>query len=249
MLPFLENLHKLLFMKLGIVAAIGFALTFANSATAQRRSLLDNDPDVIYLADVVEKPIKLKIIKEAPVYADKNGNRRLGFIKADQTVELEGMTEKAYQVRGQGTKNGISGWVAPWAFSHPEEDFVAKLKQLYERQIAVNKIIKDKGIAIGMTMDEVSASRGKPTKTSLRRTEKGNSATWEYVAYDEVKHYITRLDPSSGQTYRQFSHITQEETAKTVVQFVDGLVTELEETEDNGPGNVRIIVPPLVFRW
>jgi hypothetical protein len=64
-----------------------------------------------------------------------------------------------------------------------------------------------------------------------------------------VKHYVTRIDPLSGQAFRQFSHITREETGKTVVEFEDGLVTALQEEENKGPGNVRIIVPPLVFGW
>jgi hypothetical protein len=216
---------------------------------AERKSLLNSDPDVIYLTDVVEKPIKLKVIKQAPVFSDKAGSLRLGFLKADQVVELEGMTDKVYRVRGEGTRNGIVGWVAPWAFSHPQEDFVAKLKQLYDRQMVVNKIIEDNGIAMGMTLNEVEKSRGKPTKTSVRRTEKGESGSWEYIDYEEVKNYVTRVDPATGQVFRQLSSITREEKGKTVVEFTDGLVTALEESENNGPGNVQIIVPPLVFGW
>ena len=55
---------------------------------------------------------------------------------------------------------GISGWVAPWAFSSTDPEFVANLKQLYERQIQVQKLIADKQVAVGMTLDEVSVSQG-----------------------------------------------------------------------------------------
>lgn len=239
-------------MKAGIIALLGLALVLPMSAETkqQRKSLLNSEPDVIYLADILEEPIKLKVTKEAPVFSDKEGRQRLGFLKANQTVDLEGMTEKAYRIRGMGrTNNGIAGWVGPHAFSHPQEDFVAKLKQLYERQIAVNKIIAEEGVAIGMTLGEVEKSRGKPTKTSLRRTAKGEAGSWEYIDYDEVKHYVTRIDPLSGRAIRQLSHVTREETGKTVVEFEDGLVTALQEEENKGPGNVRIIVPPLVFGW
>lgn len=239
-------------MKAGITALLGLALVLPMSAETkqQRKSLLNSEPDVIYLADILEEPIKLKVTKEAPVFSDKEGRQRLGFLKANQTVDLEGMTEKAYRIRGMGrTNNGIAGWVGPHAFSHPQEDFVAKLKQLYERQIAVNKIIAEEGVAIGMTLGEVEKSRGKPTKTSLRRTAKGEAGSWEYIDYDEVKHYVTRIDPLSGRAIRQLSHVTREETGKTVVEFEDGLVTALQEEENKGPGNVRIIVPPLVFGW
>jgi hypothetical protein len=233
-----------------LILSLVFALLISTEAKSERKSLLNSEPGVIYLEEILEVPIKLKVIKEAPVYSDKEGKIRLGFLKANQTVELEGMTEKAYRVRGQGrSNNGIVGWVGPHAFSHPQEDFIAKLKQLYERQILVKKIIDDKGIAIGMTLDEVDKSRGKPTKTSVRRTAKGEAGSWEYIDYDEVKHYVTRIDPVSGQAFRQLSHVTREETGKTVVEFEDGLVSALQEDVDNGPGNVRIIIPPLVFGW
>jgi len=230
-----------------LVAA--FVLPLNAEIKRDRKSLLNSDPSVVYLEELVDPPIKLKVIKEAPVYADKEGNRRLGYLKADQSVTLEGMTEKVYRVRGQGTRNGIAGWVAPWAFSHPEKDFVDKLKQFYERQIAVMEIIEAKGIAIGMTLDEVAQSRGKPTKTSIRRTAEGETGSWEFIDYEEVKHYITRIDPASGQAFRQLSHVTQEEKGKSVVEFANGIVTALEETENNSGGSVRIIVPPLVLNW
>ena len=233
-----------------LILSLVFALHLSTEAKSERKSLLNSEPGVIYLEEILEVPIKLKVIKEAPVYSDKEGKIRLGFLKADQTVELEGMTENAYRVRGQGrSNNGIVGWVGPHAFSHPQEDFIAKLKQLYERQILVNKIINDKGIAIGMTLDEVDKSRGKPTKTSVRRTAKGEAGSWEYIDYEEVKHYVTRIDPVSGQAFRQLSHVTREETGKTMVEFEDGLVSALQEDVDNGPGNVQIIIPPLVFGW
>lgn len=232
-----------------LLACFVLAMPAGAQNKSERKSLLDSDPEVVYLDGVVDPPIKLKVIKEAPVYSDKEGKIRLGFLKADQTVTLEGMTAKVYKVRGEGTRNGIAGWVGPWAFSHPQEDFVAKLKQLYDRQIAVSAIIAEKGVAIGMTSAEVGKSRGKPTKTSIRRTAEGEQGSWEYIDYEEVKNYITRVDPTTGQVYRQLVSVTTEEKGKTIVEFKDGLVTALEENENRGPGEVRIIVPPLVFGW
>lgn len=228
------------------VLAIGFIGPITGK---ERRSLLDSDPEVVYLEEIVDPPIRLKVVKQAPVFSDKNGAHRLGFLKIDQLVTLEGMSGRAYRIRGEGTRHGIAGWVAPWAFSHPQEDFVAKLGELYDRQIAVTAIIKAGGIAIGMTLPEVAESRGKPTKTTVRRTAEGESGQWEFIEYDEVRHYLTRIDPSSGQAYRQLSHVTREETGKSVVEFVHGLVTAVEETENRDGGGVKIIVPPLVFRW
>ena len=232
------------FLAVAAVALMGSAVM-----GEERKSLLNSDPEVVYLEEVVENPIRLRVIKQAPVYSDKEGNVRVGYLKADQTVTLEGMTGKVYKVRGEGTRHGIAGWVAPWAFSHPQEDFVAKLRQLYDRQIAVTEIIAKEGIAIGMTPAEVGKSRGEPTKTAMRRTADGEQGTWEYIDYEDVKNYVTRIDPVTGQVYRELASITREEKGKTLVEFKGGLVVALEESENRGAGNVRIIVPPLVYRW
>ena len=113
----------------------------------------------------------------------------------------------------------------------------------------VNEIIANKGLAIGMTSKEVKLSRGEPTKTTVRITPTGESGSWEYINYNEIKHYITKVDPVSGQAFRQLSHTTREETGKTTVEFKDGAVSALEEMEDKGAGNVKIIIPPVVFGW
>jgi outer membrane protein assembly factor BamE (lipoprotein component of BamABCDE complex) len=210
---------------------------------------LDSDPDCVYLDRTLKKPIELKVIKEAPVFSDKEGSHRLGTLKADQTVHLEAITDKIYRVRGQGTRDGIAGWVAPWAFSSKDPDFVAHFKQLYERQIQVQALIEAKKVAVGMTPDEVSQSLGKPTKTSLRKTDKGQSGRWEFIEYDQVKNYVTRIDPTTGAAYRQLASVTQVEKSRVAVEFENDVVTAVEESEDHQGGNVRIIVPPVIFGW
>ncbi len=239
-------------MRLEILALSAACLFFPAHADAQRperKSLLESDPDVVYLSQTLPKPISLKVIKEAPVYSDKAGSNRLGFLKVNQIVRLEAITEKTYRVRGEGTHDGIAGWVAPWAFSSTDPDFVANLKLLYTRQIQVQKLITESRIAVGMTLDEVELSRGKPTKTSLRRTATGQSGKWEYIDYENIKNYATEIDRSTGIAYRRLISVTQVEKGKTAVEFKDDAVTAIEESEDNHGGNVRIIVPPLIFRW
>jgi hypothetical protein len=64
-----------------------------------------------------------------------------------------------------------------------------------------------------------------------------------------VKHYVTEVDRQTGSVYRRLASVTREEKSKTAVEFADNLVTVVEESEDRVGGNVRIVVPPLVFRW
>lgn len=216
---------------------------------ARKGGLLEQDPEVVYMDHHFDDPVELVVIKEAPVFSDKKGQHRVGDLKADQKVKLEAMTERAYRVRGAGTRDGIVGWVAPWAFASKDPDFVENLKDLYVRQQEVKKLIAANEVAIGMTMKEVGESLGAPTKTKVRRTEKGESGSWEFIDYEEVKHYMTRINPLNGQAYRQLSHVTQEEKGKIKVEFEDDVVTAIEQSEDHGGGNVRIIVPPVVFGW
>jgi len=238
-------------MKTGIFL---LALCTTLAATAQgirkdRKSLLDTDPEVVYLAQWLDEPVELKVVKQAPVFADRKGSHRLGFLKADQIVRLEAVTDKIYRVRGQGTRDGIAGWVAPWAFTADDPDFAERLKEFYQRQIEVQALIAAKQAALGMTLKEVEAALGQPVKTNLRKTEKGSSGMWEYIDYDEVKHYITRTDPVTRTVYRQLSHIEQVERGRTNVEFKDDIVTAIEHSEDRRGGTVKIIVPPLVFGW
>jgi len=222
----------------------------AQTRITERKSLLQDDPEVVYLKTSASDAVKLEVVKSAPVFSDKEGKNRLGTLVENQTVTLEALAPRCYRVRGKGRTDGIVGWVAPWAFSTAEPEFQKRLEEFYERELQVKKLIEHKQVVVGMTVDEVSQSRGKPTKTSIRKTETGESGKWEWVDYEEVKHYITRTDPATGQVYRQFSHVTQIEKGRTSVEFADGLVTAVEETEDRqGGGNVRIVVPPILFGW
>lgn len=216
---------------------------------AERGTRIDDDPAVVHLGDVLDELPELAVVREAPVFSDHNGRHRLGFLRANQTVKVEAITDKAYRVRGQGTRDGISGWVAPWAFSAREPDFVEQFRKFYDRQIAVNKLIAAGQAAIGMTLEEVGRARGKPTKTAVRQTADGTSGQWEFITFDEQKNYATRLNPVTGRYYRELVSVTQIEREKTVIEFEDDIVTAIEESTAERGGNVRIVVRPLFFRW
>lgn len=225
------------------------------NALAQRqtaRSPLANEPGAVYLEPVLAEPLKLTVAREAPVFSDVRGRHRVGFLRADQEVVIEAITDRAYRVRGSaaGSVNDVAGWVGPWAFTGENPTFVDDLKKLHARQIEVEEMISNGEIALGMTMEEVRRSRGEPTKSTLRRAVQGQSGSFEYIEYEDVRHYVTRVDRFSGAIYRQFSHLTREEKSKTVVEFENDLVTAIEETEQQRrAGGVRIIVQPIEIPW
>lgn len=233
-----------------LLLVCGLALSATSqAASGSRKSLLDNEPGVVYLNQAVSEPILLKVVGDFPVFSDQNGKNRVGTLVAGQELPLEAMTEKAYRVRGKGKRDNVAGWVSPQAFSSKDPQFVAHLRQLYDRQIAVEQFIAAKQAAIGMTLEEVARALGKPTKTALRKTPNGETGSWEFIEYETINHYTTVIDPATRLAYRRFAYATQEEKSRTKVEFTDGLVSAIEETEDRKGGNVRVVVPPVVFGW
>lgn len=218
-------------------------------SAAPQKSRLDSDPDVVYLNKHIDHPVHLLVAKPTTIYAAKNGGRRLGTFKADTKVELLAMTEKAYRVKGQAMHAGVTGWVDPQLLASKDKNFIANLKTLYQRQMIVKELIANKDIAIGMTLEEVERSLGKPTETEVKQSRKGESGKWDYVVSEEQKHYRTVIDPHTGRAYRQLSHITTEEKSRITAEFENGVVTTVTRKTNSGPGKVRIIPAPVVFHW
>jgi hypothetical protein len=215
-------------------------------------SLLDSDPEVVYTREFTDDTIELLVVESGPVYSTKKGKfggTWLGQLKKDTKVELVGFNETAYQIRGTSDRGGVSGWVSPKILASKDKDFIENFKKVYQRQIQIRELIAKKEIAIGMTMDEVSQVLGRPTKTTMRQTAKGQSGQWEYIEFEEISHYQTVIDPVTRQSFRRFSHITREETSKLVVEFENDVVNAIEESEQRDGGRVKIVVPPVVFGW
>ena len=219
-------------------------------SAAPRKSLLDTDPDVIYLNQHLDRTIHLMVAKPAEAFSTKNGGRKLGTFPVNTKVELLAIGGgNAYRVKGKAKHSVVSGWVSPKLLASKDKDFIANLKQLYERQMIVKELIASHDVAIGMTLDEVKKSLGKPTKTEVKQTRKGESGQWDYIIAIEEKHYRTIVDSRTGQRYRQLSHVTTEEKERTTIEFENSVITAVTRKKNNGPGKVRIIPVPVTFGW
>jgi hypothetical protein len=243
------NLGMLSFAAVVVLSAGGVMPGHAEIRKQERRSLIDSEPDVVYTEEFTDKKIELLAIESGTVYATKKGGRKLGVLKLNSKAKLIGFTERAYKIQGEATHASISGWVSPKALASKDKDFVENLKKVYERQLEVRELIANHEVAIGMSMGEVGAALGKPTKTKVRRTAKGQSGSWEFIEYEEVDHFQTVRDPYSGNIFRQKTHTTKEELNKLVVEFENDVVTAIEETENNEGGGVKVVVPPLFVFW
>lgn len=233
---------------IAVTVLLGIGSVQELQAQNQRKSLLNSDPEVVYLEEVFDKPLQLKVIKDAPLYAHKEGGTKLGTLVSGQTATVVAITDKAYRVRGKGRNGGLAGWVGTWAFEMPDKDFEKNMKSFYERQMRVNKLIEEGQVVLGMTMREVGMVLGEPTKTSIRQTPDGQVGRWEFIEYTEVRNYANHVDPYTGQVYRTLVSVTRDEKEKTVVEFKDGHAVALEEST-NRQGNLRIILPQVICHW
>lgn len=224
-------------------------LTSLTAAPAGNKSGLDNDPEVIYLKEYTSVPIQFLTIEDTAVYASKKGktSRKLGTFSAGTSVELLAMDRNAYRISGKGKYGLLNGWVSPKSLASHDPKFVENLQQLYDRQIKVNELIANKQVAIGMSVGEVMQSLGEPTKKEERVTKDGKSGKYEFIQFDEEKHYRYVTDPRTGSVYKQLSHVTTEEKSNITVEFESNTVTAITSKEDKGPGKINIIVPPIIF--
>jgi len=237
-----------------ILYSAGISLTMLTpltAAPAMKKSGLDNDPEVVYLKYYTSIPIKFLTIEDTALYSSKKGksSRKLGTFKSGTSVQLLAMDENAYRISGKGKYGLLKGWVNPKSLASLDPKFVENLQNLYVRQMKVAALIKNKQVAIGMSLSEVLQSLGQPTKRQDRVTKDGRSGKYEFIKFDEQKHYRYVTDPRTKQVYRQLSHVTTEEKSNITVEFESNIVTAITAKEDNGPGKINIIVPPIIFEF
>jgi hypothetical protein len=235
-----------------ILYLVGISLAIFSQLTAApdvKKSGLDNDPEVVYLKHYTSIPIKFLTIEDTAIYSSKKGNvsRKLGTFSSSTSVQLLAMNQNAYRISGKGKYGLLKGWVSPKSLASQDPKFVETLQKLYQRQMKVNELINNKQVAIGMSLSETLQSLGEPTKTQNRITKDGRSGKYEFIQFDEQKHYRYVTDQRTGNIYKQLSHITTEEKSNTSVEFENNVVIAITKKEDKGPGKVNIIVPPIVF--
>ena len=110
------------------------------------------------------------------------------------------------------------------------------------------KALIEKGeVALGMSRDEVCQVLGEPTKQTIRRTKEGLSGSMEFTEYEEIRHFQPVVSPNTGRLFRQFTHTTQEEKSKTIVEFENEVVTAIEESEQENGGDVRVVIRPVAW--
>ncbi len=207
-------------------------------------SKLSEEPGALYVEDILDRPIELRALRDAPIYYQLDLGRFLGTMKAGTPVRVVALTEHAYKVRGAATHGEVSGWMRITDLMALDPKFVENIKKLYERQKLVADLIANKQVALGMKLDEVRAALGNPNEKSSRLDGAGRTDVYDYVSYSYIPQLQT-VRGVDGQLYNRMVS-TRVVSSRLSVSFKDELVVSVEEKETTAPARPALVVPPPV---
>ena len=217
----------------------------------------------IYLSDFGQKPLRLRVLRPAPCYFDIGMTRYAGTLRFPQVVQVEAFSDYGCRVRGNAQQGGVAAWVPYNELEPLPEGLLANLKKSEERRKIVDELIARNEVAIGMTIDEVGRSLGRPQKVTNRADQDGTTQIWEFIKYDLVPQ--TTYAPGYGQTivnpyrppvvvqsgYYPTTIYVKVPVGRLKVVFKEGIVDSLDQTEGTlyGAGQVSVVTPPINVYW
>lgn len=229
---------------LALVAAAATA-GILSSTCPDAGAQLSRERGAIYFEDYLDEKVERLATKQVPIYSTAQARSSVGQLKKGGKVEVLAMTDKLVQIRGMALHGQVKGWVHPAALTELGDEFVKNIHALEERRKIVDELVANQEIALGMKIDEVVASLGKPQRKTSKLTKEGRSDVYEYITYDRVPQYQTGRN-SFGQLVRQKVYV-KVETGKLSVTFKDEIVESIEETEGEplAGADVKIVPYPI----
>ncbi len=200
---------------------------------------------VLYLgdADAAFGEILLDVLEPTAVFSDSKGSRHLGVLRFPQKVRLLAVGPALYRVQGQAAQGQVVGWVQPLYLSPLHPDFVEQVRKSMKRKAEVDELIKRREVAIGMTMEEVERSIGRPQRISSRANAETSVAVWEYIVYKTVPQQVQGRDALGRLVW--ITEYVKVPAGSRSVSFQEGVVSELSVNTENPERGVRQILPPF----
>ena len=229
------------------------------------------EPGAIYLSDFHQKLPRFRLVAPAPCYFEASMQRYAGTLRFPQAVQLDAISAGGMlRVRGNAQQGGVAAWIEPQHVMGLPENYLEIATRAEQRRREVEELIAREEVAIGMSLDEVTRSLGKPQKRSSKAGREGSTQTYEYVKYKLIPQTVytpsyersltgSRPDPRaklervvvrSGYGYDASTVYLKVPVGTTTVGFVNGLVETVEESEGTLTGaNASIVVPPIDLVW
>jgi len=229
------------------------------------------EPGAIYLSDFHEKLPRFRLLAPAPCYFEADMRRSAGILRFPQAVQLDAISVQGMlRVRGNAKQGGVAAWIEPRFVTGLPENYLEIATRAEQRRREVEELIARNEVAIGMSLDEVTRSLGKPQKRSSRTGREGSTQTYEYIRYKLIPQTVyspsyvqsitgVRPDPRArletvvvrgGYGYDASTLYVKVPVGTMTVGFVNGLVETVEESEGTLSGaNATIVVPPVNLVW
>ena len=247
------------------------ALTLMVSVLVAAAGPIVREPGVIYLSDFHEKLPRFRLVAPAPCYFEASMQRYAGTLRFPQAVQLDAISAQGLlRVRGNAKQGGVAAWIEPQYVTGLPENYLEIATRAEQRRREVEELIARKEVAIGMSLDEVTRSLGKPQKRSSRTGREGSTQTYEYIKYELIPQTLytpayvqsitgVRPDPRvrletvvvrGGYGYDASTIYVKVPVGTITVGFVNGLVETVEQSEGTLTGaNASIVVPPVNLVW
>ena len=222
----------------------------------------------IYLSDFGQRSLRLRILRPAPCYFDIGMTRYAGTLRFPQTVQVEAFADYGCRIRGNAQQGGVAAWIPYNELEPLPQGLLENLKLSEERRKAVDALIARSEVAIGMTIEEVQRSLGKPQKITNRADKEGTRQVWEYIKYDLipqttytpgyqtfVTHPGRHRKPApvivQNPGYYPNTIYVKVPVGTLTVSFKEGVVDALDQSEGTlvGAGQVSIVTPPVNVYW
>lgn len=227
------------------LAGVGFASVVLAQVPGSGSSL-PVEEGAIAVEDLFEKPLELEVLKPAPIFLQLDARRQIGTLLADQKVTLVAVSDRAYRVRGKAQHGPVVGWVGTAFLKEPQPDFYARMKEFAARQEAVQELIENREVALGMTVDEAIASLGRPDERTSKVDANITKESLSYVTYSREPRTIQRRDVY-GRIFFSIVYV-KVETGRRTVHFEDGVLTSIEESEKRPDvGRLKIVPAPIII--
>jgi hypothetical protein len=227
----------------------------------------------IYLADFAKQLPRVKLNGAAPCYFDADMRRYAGTLRFPQTVQLDAVSSGGkIRVRGNARQGGVAAWIEPTFLDGIPPDFMENLRRGDARRRQVEELIARREVAIGMSLDEVARSLGKPQKRTSRVGPDGARQIYEYIKYDlvpqtaympgyaqttvretwqpESGRKLDTLVVQSSSGYNAATVYVKVPVGTLIVIFEEGVVESIEQTEGTLVGaKTSMVVPPINVYW
>jgi outer membrane protein assembly factor BamE (lipoprotein component of BamABCDE complex) len=204
---------------------------------------METDQDVLYLTNLSEKPLRVRVLRHTRLNITRASNTYLTTLAKGQYVSVLAIAPHQLQVRGRMSTGSVQGWVNRDDLSPISDDVVASLSKKKAKQEEIEEAIKRKEVLFGMTREQVQQMLGKPEDKSSVQDEAGVTEVWTYYTYRSMP-IIETYGAGTNVVSQVYSGKVR--VGSKSISFKNGQVVRIEQKSEN-TGTSGISIPPAPY--